>query len=405
MKQIPSNSVLSFDHYKELVTGNLYDKRLDGYAYRIMEDILKSRMEQKILTVINAPNLKMSDCKRWANIAIKYGNPFKIISIDSDLESSAHAASLEYLILENAEKVSLDNLKKELEKYENSNISLEQVYGEKFVRLSRNKSIGIDVLNIILDDWERYYEYEAPSNTNVWIIGDPHSCNEELDELGELIVKHSNDNGYTNFPKIFIAGDTIDRGPSMRKTWNVCKKYFMEVIPGNHESCFISERLFEKDCRSVARYISHTEFNMRWKASEREEWLNYMQSRPQMKIVSHEDFPGDTVVITHAGVRWKSLTNLPWETPPASACMTRSSHAVLDNYCEDYPEALFSHSEWTQVHGHLSHEYRPINEVKLNRVVNVDGGCVFGGELVAFNPFTKESIVVESKKDYSKEAK
>ena len=238
------------------------------------------------------------------------------------------------------------------------------------------------------------------------IIGDVHGCFDELVSLLERLGYHVTrpsagrgaDDGFSVFHpegrKAVFVGDLVDRGPGVV---NVLKLVMSMVsdgtalcVAGNHES-------------KLVRKLKGRNVQMSHGLAESLEQLElespeFQQQATQFMdgLISHYVLDGGNLVVAHAGMK--------------EEYQGRASARVRD-FCL-YGETTGETDEWglpvradwaagyrgkaTVVYGHT-----PVAEPAwLNRTINVDTGCVFGGSLTALRYPENELVSVPAARVY-----
>jgi hypothetical protein len=202
---------------------------------------------------------------------------------------------------------------------------------------------------------------------DVFVIGDVHGYFDHLKALLDKIPQSAS---------IYSVGDVIDRGPaSVACLKLLCNEpRFRGMTMGNHELCFLQERLDGKECRSHARRRTHTEVNQLSPDAEKRV-LQYMKNAKSFIRLVNPD-TRHQCLITHGGIGvFDSLHDV-------------SVHQTTG----DRMNSVRNHkSPMLQVHGHMSWAY---SGDMTGNVMNIDSGCYESGILSAINPFTKEVIDV-----------
>src|SRR5437660_8302912 len=248
------------------------------------------------------------------------------------------------------------------------------------------------------------------------IIGDVHGCCNELEallrQLGyEISAVAPGGSALASGPvyahplgrKAVFVGDLVDRGPrildAVRLVHSMVAAGFAFCVPGNHDMKLM-RKLRGKDVR-----ISHGLANSLAEIDAlpdgvREPFCKELEAFLD-SLVSHYVFDDGKLVVAHAGMK--------------AEMQGRGSGKVRDFalYGETTGETdefgLPVRHKWAAeyrgpalvVYGHT-----PVPEPEwLNRTVNIDTGCVFGGKLTALRYPEKEFVCVPAARTYCEPAR
>ena len=247
------------------------------------------------------------------------------------------------------------------------------------------------------------------------VIGDVHGCADELVELLGLLGYEPVEERDGEFPdggpvyahpagrKALFVGDLVDRGPrildSVQIARNMVEHGSALAVPGNHDMKLV-RALRGRDVqithgldRSLAELDALPDER---KQPARDEVVRFLDS-----LVSHYVFDDGNLVVAHAGMK--------------EEMQGRGSGKVRDFAL--YGETTGETDEFgLPVRWNWAAEYRgqaivvyghtPVPEPEwLNRTINIDTGCVFGGRLTALRYPEKELVGVPSRAVYSEPAK
>jgi len=235
-----------------------------------------------------------------------------------------------------------------------------------------------------------------PVKDNIWLIGDVHGCADEFEDICKRIYQR------TPNAKIIQLGDLIDRGPHFLEVFNVVDTYNVEVCIGNHELNFLLEHYGFKKCNSKPRQASHDIFST-LNQDDQERVLKILnQSKNYIQILFDEGddnfMPMECWFLSHSPIK-------QFEQIVVDETITNGWAYCARN--QPYDESLL-HSDDHFVHGHQHWNYtdieEQIEEFKLAKrnAINIDGGCVYGGELIAYNICKNDFIKVKSKTTHFK---
>ncbi len=229
------------------------------------------------------------------------------------------------------------------------------------------------------------------------IIGDIHGC---LDELCLLLQQL----GYAGCPeqitapagrRIVFLGDLVDRGPYVVETLRLVMRMFAQgqafCIPGNHDDKLL--RYLKGNRVQLQHGLAETVAQLeRESKSFREQVRGFLQELP-----SHLVLDEGRLVVAHAGLK----EAFHGEQHPAARAFALFGDTTgkLDayglpirlNWAEHYRgKALI-------VYGHT-----PVPGPRWeNNTVNIDTGCVFGGQLTCLRYPERETVSVPAGRQYA----
>ncbi len=200
-----------------------------------------------------------------------------------------------------------------------------------------------------------------------------------------------------------FLGDIVDRGPrvidSLRLVRNMVKAGTGICVPGNHDMKLM-RKLAGKDVRvthGLQQSISEIEsLPPDVRVAFREQSIEFLDS-----LVSHYVFDGGRLVVAHAGMKQEMQGRGSGKVRDFALYGETTGETdefglpVRYNWAAEYRGAA------NVVYGHT-----PVPEPEwLNRTVNIDTGCVFGGKLTALRYPEKEFVAVAAASAYCEPAK
>ncbi len=237
------------------------------------------------------------------------------------------------------------------------------------------------------------------------IIGDVHGCFDELIELIRKLGYAEQPGGAWKHPegrKLVFLGDLVDRGP---KIPDVVRLVLESVnagtalcVPGNHDMKFM-RKIWGKDVQithglaeSLAQFAAYDQ-TYRGFSRIAADFIH--------KLVSHYILDDGKLVVAHAGMK-ESMQGRGSGAVREFALFGETTGEtdefglpVRYNWAAEYRGAAMV------VYGHT-----PVPEPEwLNRTINIDTGCVFGGKLTALRYPEKELVSVPAKNTYAESRK
>lgn len=394
-KHFKPTEVLSSDYCRGLVSDDENDQSATTDAFAVLHFVAGKRLAAGRLTVIDATNVQpearqplvqLARDHHCLPVAIVLNLPEKVCwernSQRPDRTFGPHVIRQQGLNL----RRSLRGLEREGFRHIFVLRSLEEV-----------EAVGIERQPL----WNNLKHEHGPFD----IIGDIHGCYDELIELlGRLGYGVSADAGTPVVTppagrKAVFLGDLVDRGP---KTPQVLKLVMGMVaagtalcVPGNHDV-----KLMRK---LRGRNVQVTHGLAESLAQLEAETPEFRQAAATFldDLVSHYVLDGGKLVVAHAGMK--------------ASMQGRGSGRVRDFAL--YGETTGETDEFgLPVRHNWAAEYRgqamvvyghtPVPEPDwLNRTINIDTGCVFGGRLTALRYPERKLVSVHARATYAEPAK
>jgi protein phosphatase len=246
------------------------------------------------------------------------------------------------------------------------------------------------------------------------IIGDVHGCCDELEELLAALGYVKGDGGgdgagsawaHPEGRKAIFVGDLVDRGPrivdTLKTVMSMVRAGTAMCVPGNHDTK-LKRKLEGHDVK-----ISHgLDLSLAELDRETPEFQADVQ-RFLHKLISHFVLDDGALVVAHAGLKEEMQGRASakvWDFAlfgDVTGEIDEYGLPVRNNWAADY------RGRASVVYGHTP---APKPEW-LNRTINIDTGCVFGGSLTALRWPEKtlmsvpaRAVYAESKRPFLKAA-
>lgn len=237
------------------------------------------------------------------------------------------------------------------------------------------------------------------------IIGDVHGCYEELSTLlGQLGYKIENgpDGPRASPPdgrKAVFVGDLVDRGPKIPDVLRLVMKMVDDgtglCVPGNHDMKLM-RKLKGRDVQMTHGLADSVQQLDKETPEFKQAVIKFLDD-----LVSHYVFDDGKLVVAHAGMKEEM------QGRGSGKVRDFALYGETTGETDDY--GLPVRYNWAAeyrgtamvVYGHT-----PIAEPEwLNRTINIDTGCVFGGKLTALRYPERELVSVPALHTYYESVK
>ncbi len=387
-RHFKETEILSSDYCRALVADDETDQSVTREAFEILHFITAKRLAAGRLTVIDATNVQPEARKPLIALARQY-----------------HVLPVA-IVFDLPERVCRDRNAHRTDRQIGGHVIHRQI-GEMRRGLRGLQKEGFRTV-ITLDEparvEEAFIERTALYNNRKQetgpfdIIGDIHGC---LDELVALLTKL----GYQVGPDLAVQppagrralflGDLVDRGPA---TPGVLKLVMAMVeagsalcVPGNHDVKLV--RALRGRNVKVGYGLAESLAQLEQESPAfREQVVEFLDG-----LVSHYVLDGGRLVVAHAGL--PEAMHGRASMAVREFCLYGETTGETDEY--GLPVRLNWAADYrgqsTVVYGHT-----PVPEPEwLNRTINIDTGCVFGGRLTALRYPERELVAVDAAQTYT----
>jgi protein phosphatase len=392
-KHFKATEILSSDYCRGLVSDDENSQAATKDAFEVLHFIARKRLAAGKLTVVDATNVQSDSRKPLVEIAREF-----------------HCLPVAF-VLDLPERVAHDRnrtrpdrdfgphvIRQQAQQLHRSLRGLER---EGFRHVHVLKSLE-DIEAAVIERqplWNNLKHEHGPFD----IIGDVHGCFDELAELLRNLGHGVDEEASTVQPngdrKLVFVGDLVDRGPKipqvLKLVMNAVASGVALCVPGNHD-VKLMRKLRGRDVQ-ITHGLAESLAQL---ANEPEDFRKRVAEFVD-DLVSHYVLDDGKIVVAHAGMK--------------EAMQGRGSGAVREFalFGETTGEAdefgLPIRYNWAAeyrgtaavVYGHT-----PVPEPEwLNRTINIDTGCVFGGKLTALRYPEKELVSVPAKQTYAEPRK
>jgi len=394
-KHFKPTEILSSDACRGLVSDDENSQAATKDAFEVLQFIARKRLAAGKLTVVDATNVQPESRKPLVAIAREYHCLPVAIVLDLP-ERLAHDRNQTrsdrvfgpHVIRQQAQQLhrSLRGLERE---------------GFRHVHVLKSPE---EIETVVIERqplWNNLKHEHGPFD----IIGDVHGCFDELVELLAMLGYAAQPGGawqHSGGRKMVFVGDLVDRGPKIpevvRLVMESGKAGCALCVPGNHDVKFM-RKIRGKDVP-----ITHglADSLTQFEAYEKDyRGFSMVAAEFIDDLVSHYVLDDGKLVVAHAGMK--------------ETMQGRGSGAVREFAL--YGETTGETDEFgLPVRYNWAAEYRgqaavvyghtPVPEPEwLNRTINIDTGCVFGGKLTALRYPEKELVSVPARQTYAEPRK
>ncbi|AYB33716.1 polynucleotide kinase-phosphatase [Chryseolinea soli] len=400
-KHFRETEILSSDKCRGIVSDDENNQEATDDAFELLHYIAAKRLKNGLLTVVDATNVQAEARKPLVQLAKDY-----------------HCLPVA-IVLDVPEKVCDERNKNRPDRNFGSHVtrqqrvqlrrSIKKLKGEGFRHIFVLDSVAkIDAVATINRD--KLYNDKKDIKGPFDIIGDIHGCFTELTELltnlGYVINPADESQGNFGFKvetpedrKVIFLGDLVDRGPDspsvLKLVMSMVNSGAAYCVPGNHDM-------------KLQRYLNGNDVQLKHGLAltveqlkgESDHFLNQVKDF-LYGLVSHYVFDGGRLVVAHAGL--KEEMHGRGSGAVRSFCMFGETTGETDEF--GLPVRFNWASEYRGkamvVYGHT-----PVPVAQwLNRTIDIDTGCVFGGKLTALRYPEEELVSVDAKQVYMEPAR
>jgi protein phosphatase len=409
-KHFKPTEILSSDYCRGLVSDDENSQAATKDAFELLHFIARKRLAAGKLTVVDATNVQPESRKPFVEIAREF-----------------HCLPVA-IVLDLPERVAHDRNKTRPDREFGPHVIRQQ--SQQLLRslrgLEREGFRHVHVLNSLEEIeaavierqplWNNLKQEHGPFD----IIGDVHGCFDELLELlGKLGYEVAADVSRLTLPakteeigadsrpllrhpegrKLVFVGDLVDRGPKipqvLKLVMNAVASDAALCVPGNHD-VKLMRKLRGRDVQ-ITHGLAESLAQL---ANEPEDFRKRVAEFID-DLVSHYVLDDGKLVVAHAGMK---------ETMQGRGSGAVREFALFGETTGETDEfGLPVRYNWAAeyrgaaavVYGHT-----PVPEPEwLNRTINIDTGCVFGGKLTALRYPEKELVSVPAKQTYAEPRK
>ncbi|MEO5818493.1 MAG: polynucleotide kinase-phosphatase [Gemmatimonadaceae bacterium] len=382
---------LSSDFCRGLVSNDENDQSATKPAFEMLHLIAAKRLERGLLTVVDATNVQPEARKPLVELARRYHVLPVAIVLDvpervcearnrerTDRNFGAHVIRQQRSQLQR----SLRNLQRE---------------GFRHVHVLQSESVIASVVIERQPLWNNKKSDHGPFD----IIGDVHGCATELEELLVLLgyVRDETTWRHPEGRKAVFVGDLVDRGPripdALRTVMSMVDAGAAIAVPGNHDLKLV-KKLKGRDVQ-ITHGLADSLAQLERETPEfRDRAARFLDD-----LVSHYVLDDGRLVVAHAGMKEEMQGRGSGRVRDFALYGETTGETDEFGLPIRYNWAAEYRGQAVVVYGHT-----PIPQPEwLNRTINIDTGCVFGGRLTALRWPEKELVSVAAHATYAEPAR
>lgn len=385
-----ATEVLSSDFCRGLVSDDENDQSATTDAFAVLHFIARKRLAAGRLTVVDATNVQPESRKPLVELAREFHVlPVAIVfDLSEKLCQERNHSRADRQFGPHVVRNQSAQLRRSLRGLEREG------FRHIFKLTSSEEVAAVEITRQPL--WNNLKQEHGPFD----VIGDVHGCLDELSQLLAQLGYAKNSAGVFQPPdgrKAVFLGDLVDRGPKIPETVRMVKEMvdagYALCVPGNHDIKFM-RAIWGKNVQlthglddSLRQF---EEYDKGYHGFSRiaAEFIN--------KLISHYVLDDGKLVVAHAGMKE--------EMQGRGSAKVRDFALYGETTGETDEHGLPVRYNWAAeyrgkamvVYGHT-----PVAEPEwLNRTINIDTGCVYGGKLTALRYPERELISVPASKTY-----
>ena len=391
-KHFARTEVLSSDDCRALVSDDENDQTVTTDAFAVLHFVGARRLARGKLVVVDATNVQVEARKPLVALAREH----HVIPVA--------------IVFDLPERLCSDR------KRDRPN----REFGPHVIRQQRSQ-LKRSLRNLRREGFRHVYVFQSPEEVDaasverqpLWnnrkadhgpfdIIGDVHGCGDELEELLAKLGYSGDGDGVWQHPqgrKAIFVGDLADRGPRvsevLRLVMRMTEAGSALCVPGNHD-IKLMRKLRGRDVQlthglveSVAQLDVESEEFRRSVA----DWID--------ELVSHYVLDDGKLVVAHAGMKEEMQGRGSGKVRDFALYGETTGESDDFGLPVRYNWAAEYRGPARVVYGHT-----PVPEPEwLNRTINIDTGCVFGGRLTALRYPELEIVSVPARQTYAQPAR
>lgn len=394
-KHFKPTEIVSSDWARGLVSDDENSLEATNDAFELAHHLVEIRLRRRLLTVVDATNVRAEDRAKWVTIARKWDALCAAIVIDpgEDICLARNARRPDRQFGPHVVRNHRVALRKGLR-------GLAREGFRNVFELGSEEEI--DAATITRTKlWTDKREETGPFD----IIGDVHGCADELEallaRLGYALSWTEENGGYrcrVTPPagrKAIFVGDIVDRGPRVADALRIV----MDMVEDGHAFCVIGNHEAKAERWLGGRDVKMTHGLQQTVEELTDAGRDFKERAKRFigKLVSHYMLDNGKLAVAHAGIKAEMQGRASGRV--REFCLYGETTGETDefglpvrhNWAAEYRGAA------KVVYGHT-----PVLEAEwLNNTICLDTGCVFGGKLTALRYPEMELVAEPSRQVYA----
>ncbi len=400
-KHFDKHEVVSSDVCRGIVSNDENSQSATNDAFDVLNYITGKRLKNGHLTVVDATNVQTEARKGLINLARQYHTLPVAIVLDLPQRLCEDRN-------ENREDRNFGNhvIRQQKQQLKRSLKGLKREGFRKIYVLKSEEDVNA-VTDIVR---EKLYNDKKELQGPFDIIGDIHGCYDEtillLEKLGYIISSIDDDGKnyglevqHPENRQVIFLGDLVDRGPNspdvLKLVMSMVRSGSALCVPGNHD-LKLQKKLNGKNVQlkhGLAETMEQLEKETPEFISDVKEFL--------YSLISHYILDDGKLAVAHAGIKEEMQGR--GSGAVRAFCLYGETTGEIDEFGLPvrYNWASEYRGKAKVIYGHT-----PVPKAEwLNKTIDIDTGCVFGGELTALRYPEEELISVKAAKVYSEPVK
>ncbi|QDU44657.1 Bis(5'-nucleosyl)-tetraphosphatase PrpE [asymmetrical] [Symmachiella dynata] len=414
-KHFLPTEVLSSDACRAMVSDDENDQTVTPDAFELLTYIAAKRLALGRLTVVDATNVQPESRQPWVQLARKYHClPVAIVlNVPEKLCHERNRGREDRSFGPHVVRQQRSQLRRSLRRLKREG------FRHVFVLESVEEVEAATVERVAL--WNDKRDEHGPFD----IIGDVHGCGDELEQLLEQLgyvrtrlkaegggMKEADalwfpPSSFSRQPCVYahpagrkavFVGDLVDRGPRVLDTLRIVRNMVEHgsglCVPGNHDVKLL-RKLNGKNVQ-LTHGLANSVAEIEALPDDTRDPFSKALAKFIDGLVSHYVLDDGKLVVAHAGMKEEMQGRGSGKVRDFALYGETTGETDEFGLPVRYNWAAEYRGSATVVYGHT-----PVPEPEwLNRTINVDTGCVFGGKLTALRYPEMETVSVPAKHTY-----